>query len=571
MNLMDRTSSTIYVSNIRHTTPVSSISMIFSKFGPLERCEIPENKFGKTRGFAFIEFENKSHAYTAMDELSKQDIILDGRVLKLEWARATKLYKEDIQSLSNESKEKIMGNFSRVHQFDSKYSKTKQPRKGVATMTNPIPSTTTMTTISNTAAVPKRTMTTNGYNGASLNGYDSSQMVGIKPKPFGSQHTLIKDPMDYPNGGTVNPSAFGIPPHHHHLHQHPGQLASLNNAFAKKNVNLIVNGQPFENKLMVNGNGQPMMVPTSAPHSSSSSNYIGSGNLNNSSTNSPAASSSSTVISGAGVVGMKNYTELPPHGSLINSSSSSSISSTGSNSSVNSNSSSTSLSPNNSAASGAAAAASTNTTIHSNSSSTNSSPNSSNNTTSVHDNDNANSIFTSYFGSNGNNNFDFNLQTTLSSIASLDFRANEVSLTKPYNLHSTATNFPAAPTTSTTNSSLSSSTPAAPTAATSNNIPIPAPTSTNNNNNNTNNHNHNNNHHHNNNIGSTYNNVEHGAHFNNNNHHHHYQQSNPMSYRMSQDPVYVNNPPNNFNNYNNYSNVNLPSNYGGFTYFNSSF
>ncbi|EGC28637.1 hypothetical protein DICPUDRAFT_100079 [Dictyostelium purpureum] len=128
-NLIDRTSSTIYVSNIRHSTPINSIFNIFSKFGPLERCEIPENKFGKTRGFAFIEFENKMNAYSAFEELSKQEILLDGRVLKLEWARATKLYKEDIQNLSSESKEKIMGAFSRNHNFDSRYSKKGNTRK----------------------------------------------------------------------------------------------------------------------------------------------------------------------------------------------------------------------------------------------------------------------------------------------------------------------------------------------------------------------------------------------------------------------------------------------------------
>ncbi|EGG14867.1 hypothetical protein DFA_10740 [Cavenderia fasciculata] len=99
-------------------------------FGTLERCEIPENKFGKTRGFAFIEFENKDNAHLAFSQLSKQEIMLDGRVLKLEWAKATKLYKEDIQNLSGETRERFMGNFRNQNSLDSKFSKNKRkPQK----------------------------------------------------------------------------------------------------------------------------------------------------------------------------------------------------------------------------------------------------------------------------------------------------------------------------------------------------------------------------------------------------------------------------------------------------------
>eukprot|EP01132_Coremiostelium_polycephalum_P007863 gene7863-9680_t len=301
-NLLDRTSSTIYVSNIRHSTPINSIFNIFSKFGPLERCEIPENKFGKTRGFAFIEFENKLHAYNAFEELSKQEILLDGRILKLEWARATKLYKEDIQNLSTESKEKIMGSFSRNHNFDSRYSKKRKGPKRPNSL-NPTSAYTINTpngpssinnnnnnnnnNLSNPNTSPNSNLNPPHHhlNGASPNGYDSK--LAAKKKTFikkdmenSSLTTTLNNLINNPiipttgNNNTNSNTATTMNSLSNSTNNLNTSTNSTNNTNTnKKNVNVNVNGN-VNGISKLNSQSQPLNHVIGSTSSSSSNNPL---------------------------------------------------------------------------------------------------------------------------------------------------------------------------------------------------------------------------------------------------------------------------------------------------------
>jgi len=75
---------TIFVGGLSVHTRAKDVALEFEKFGPLIRCDIP-TPGGRSRGYAFVEFENESDASEAYDKLKNSKI--DGREVACEWAR----------------------------------------------------------------------------------------------------------------------------------------------------------------------------------------------------------------------------------------------------------------------------------------------------------------------------------------------------------------------------------------------------------------------------------------------------------------------------------------------------
>lgn len=78
----------ILVRNVPFEATVKDVKQLFSAFGDLQFVRLPKKLHGtgSHRGFAFVEFINKSDARKAFDSLS-QSTHLYGRRLVLEWSK----------------------------------------------------------------------------------------------------------------------------------------------------------------------------------------------------------------------------------------------------------------------------------------------------------------------------------------------------------------------------------------------------------------------------------------------------------------------------------------------------
>eukprot|EP01132_Coremiostelium_polycephalum_P007798 gene7798-9598_t len=77
-------SKCIFVGNLPYHYQKEELTNLFGKFGPLANINIgTDRKTGRSKGYAFVEFENKSDANNAYHEYTTSDV--DGRKLRLDW------------------------------------------------------------------------------------------------------------------------------------------------------------------------------------------------------------------------------------------------------------------------------------------------------------------------------------------------------------------------------------------------------------------------------------------------------------------------------------------------------
>ena len=65
---MPSSGRTLFCAGFSSTTRAFDLAQVFERHGPLIRCDIPAPKPGKAP-FAFVEFQDDSHADRAFDEL----------------------------------------------------------------------------------------------------------------------------------------------------------------------------------------------------------------------------------------------------------------------------------------------------------------------------------------------------------------------------------------------------------------------------------------------------------------------------------------------------------------------
>lgn len=75
-------SSFIYVGNLHEGLTEGDLVIVFSQFGVPTFVKIIRDKFGKSKGFAFIEFEDQRSTILAVDNLDGSRLL--GRTLKVD-------------------------------------------------------------------------------------------------------------------------------------------------------------------------------------------------------------------------------------------------------------------------------------------------------------------------------------------------------------------------------------------------------------------------------------------------------------------------------------------------------
>jgi len=76
----------IYVGNLSFNTNEDELKGLFEGYGAVESAKIITDQFtGRSRGFGFIEMENREEGLRAIEELDSKD--LGGRALKVNEAR----------------------------------------------------------------------------------------------------------------------------------------------------------------------------------------------------------------------------------------------------------------------------------------------------------------------------------------------------------------------------------------------------------------------------------------------------------------------------------------------------
>ena len=72
----------IYVGNLNFKTTEEDLSAQFEQFGPVTSVKIISDRYsGQSRGFGFVEMENKPDGEKAVSELNGQEF--SGRALKI--------------------------------------------------------------------------------------------------------------------------------------------------------------------------------------------------------------------------------------------------------------------------------------------------------------------------------------------------------------------------------------------------------------------------------------------------------------------------------------------------------
>lgn len=76
----------IYLGNISYSATEDGIKKLFEQFGRVSAVKIIMDKFtGKSKGFAFVEMENRDEGLRAINELDGKDFL--GRNIKVNEAR----------------------------------------------------------------------------------------------------------------------------------------------------------------------------------------------------------------------------------------------------------------------------------------------------------------------------------------------------------------------------------------------------------------------------------------------------------------------------------------------------
>ena len=77
---------TLFVRNLNFDTQTHQLQDLFADYGEVLKTDIILNReTGLSRGFGFVEMETEEGAAKAVQDLA--DVILDGRRLKVEYAR----------------------------------------------------------------------------------------------------------------------------------------------------------------------------------------------------------------------------------------------------------------------------------------------------------------------------------------------------------------------------------------------------------------------------------------------------------------------------------------------------
>jgi RNA recognition motif-containing protein len=76
----------IYVGNLPFSSDESELRALFENYGAVESAKVIVDQFtGRSRGFGFIEMQNREEGLKAIQELDSRD--LSGRALKVNEAR----------------------------------------------------------------------------------------------------------------------------------------------------------------------------------------------------------------------------------------------------------------------------------------------------------------------------------------------------------------------------------------------------------------------------------------------------------------------------------------------------
>lgn len=76
-----KVNTAVHVGNLKFETDEAALQAYFGKIGAIKKCTIVKRHDGKSRGFAFVEFESREDAEKAVAELNETE--LDGRAIKV--------------------------------------------------------------------------------------------------------------------------------------------------------------------------------------------------------------------------------------------------------------------------------------------------------------------------------------------------------------------------------------------------------------------------------------------------------------------------------------------------------
>jgi RNA recognition motif-containing protein len=75
----------IYVGNLSYDMTEDQLRKAFAKFGKVEMARIITNRFGKSKGFGFVEMPNREEAEAAVKALDNQEVM--GRKMRANEAK----------------------------------------------------------------------------------------------------------------------------------------------------------------------------------------------------------------------------------------------------------------------------------------------------------------------------------------------------------------------------------------------------------------------------------------------------------------------------------------------------
>ena len=81
------TRSTLFVSNLPYTATSTDLNTLFSDIAPIRTAfVVTEQGTGVSKGVGYVTFAIREDATTAIDQISKEGIALNGRGLRVQWA-----------------------------------------------------------------------------------------------------------------------------------------------------------------------------------------------------------------------------------------------------------------------------------------------------------------------------------------------------------------------------------------------------------------------------------------------------------------------------------------------------
>lgn len=76
----------IYVGNLNYRMTEEALQELFAKYGEVVSAKIIKDKYsGRSKGFGFVEMENKDEGEKAIQELNDSEV--DGRNIRVNFAR----------------------------------------------------------------------------------------------------------------------------------------------------------------------------------------------------------------------------------------------------------------------------------------------------------------------------------------------------------------------------------------------------------------------------------------------------------------------------------------------------